>query len=300
MPNWVNNDLRITSEKPERIKAIREKLFTVYHGKEWVGCDGKEYLSYAVLVPEDKNDPNYRVKPENANIEAEDKRADGTIFDWYQFRLDKWGCKWDVSPEECEITEDTDRNICVSFTSPWDCPCEWYKALCEAFPDVSIELVAMDEAMDYYWENGKLGKISEQIDENQAKRDEIERVFNDNGLSLDDYNIEKIIENYEDGYFEYFDMFDPDTWEFTISDEEEFIDFCKPYKKKKLEKHNVIVRFKDSDEEEEQCIAIGTYDEKTVSEEEDNTIFFYAENKNVYKKLFNEDNGEDFVVVKEI
>lgn len=300
MPNLVNNDLRITSEKPERIKAIREKLFTVYHGKECVGCDGKEYLSYAVLVPEDKDDPNYRVKPENANIEAEDKRDDGTIFNWYQFRLDKWGCKWDVSPEECEITEDTDRNICVSFTSPWDCPCGWYKALCEAFPDVSIELVAMDEAMDYYWENGKLGKISEQIDENQAKRDEIENIFNANDINLDDYNIDKIIADYEDGYFNYLDMFDPDTWEFDVGDEEEFIDFCKSYKKKKLEKHNVIVRFKDSDEEEEQCIAIGTYDEKTVSEEEDNTIFFYAENKNVYEKLFKEDNGEDFVVVKEI
>lgn len=236
MPNWVNNDLRITSENPERIKAIRAKLFTVYHGTDLVGCDGKEYLSYAVLIPEDLNDPDYRVKPENANITECDKRADGTIFDWYHYHLDKWGCKWDVSPEECEITEDTDRNICVSFTSPWDCPCEWYEKLCEEFPDVSIELVAMDEAMDYYWENGKLGKISEQFDEKEAKRDEIERVFEENDLSFDDYNIGKIIENYEDGYFEYPDLFDPDTWEFTIDDEEDFIDFCKDYKKKKPRK----------------------------------------------------------------
>lgn len=236
MPNWVNNDLRITSENPDRIKAIRAKLFTVYNGTDFVGCDGKEYLSYAVLIPEDINDPNYRVKPENANITAIDKRDDGTIFNWYDFHCDKWGCKWDVSPEECVITEDTDRNICVSFTSPWDCPCAWYHKLCEEFPDVSIELVAMDEAMDYYWENGKLGKISEQFNEKEAKRSEIERVFDENDLSLDDYDIEKIIENYEDGYFDYPDMFDPDSWEFTIDEEEEFIDFCKDYKKKKPHK----------------------------------------------------------------
>ena len=123
----------------------------------------------------------------------------------------------------------------MSFTSPWDCPCEWYHKLCEEFPDVSIELVAMDEAMDYYWENGKLGKISEQFDEKEAKRAEVKRVFDEHDLSIDDYNIEKIIENYEDGYFEYLDMFDPDTWEFTI-DEEDFLDFCKQYKKKKPRK----------------------------------------------------------------
>jgi hypothetical protein len=89
----------------------------------------------------------------------------------------------------------------------------------------------MDEAMDYYWENGTLGRISDQFDEKEAKRSEIERVFEENDLSLDDYNIGKIIENYEGGYFEYLDMFDPDTWEFFVGDEDDFIDWCSSYKK---------------------------------------------------------------------
>ena len=221
MPNWVENYLRITSEKPERIKAIREKLFA----KTDIGC---EYLSYAVLVPEDHDDPDYRVKPENAGIEpSDDVRADGTIFDWYQFHNDKWGCKWDVDPEECDINEYTD-SIYVSFTSPWDCPYEWYKALCEAFPDVSIELVARYAAMDYrYWENGELGGISQQFDEKVAKRkrSEMERILDAHDLSLDDYDVDKIIEEYEDGYFTDYDMFDPDTWDFSVSDEDDFIEF---------------------------------------------------------------------------
>ena len=81
-----------------------------------------------------------------------------------------------------------------------------------------------------------MGKISEQFDEEEVKRAEVKRVFDENNLSLDDYDIEKIIENYEDGYFEYLDMFDPDTWEFTIDEEDEFLDFCKEYKKKKPRK----------------------------------------------------------------
>lgn len=224
MPNWVNNALRITSSKPERIQAIREKLFTT-------DDQGNLYLSLAVLIPEDHSDPDYWVDPETARIMPENLNEEGKVFDWYSFRCDKWGCKWDVDPDQCNIEEDTDSNIYVGFESPWSCPVEWYRKLVAAFPDVSVELVAMDEAMDYYWENGKLGSISDQFDERQAKVDAIEQVLKNNNCSPEQYDIDKIVDEFEDGYFDYLDMFDPDTWEFFVGDEDDFIDWCSSYKK---------------------------------------------------------------------
>ena len=96
---------------------------------------------------------------------------------------------------------------------------------------MSVELVAMDEAMDYYWENGKLGSISDQFDERQAKVDAIEQVLKNNNCSPEQYDIDKIVDEFEDGYFDYLDMFDPDTWEFFVGDEDDFIDWCSSYKK---------------------------------------------------------------------
>ena len=224
MPNWVANELRISASSKEAMTAIRSKLFVKDE-------NGNEYLSFTALIPEERDNPKYRVDPAKAHIVPDDLDENGLTFNWYAFHINKWGCKWDVSPDDCTIWEDTDESVGVSFNTPWSCPCEWYNALCEAFPGECIELVGMDEAMDYYWENGTLGSIADRIDEKQAKRIEFERVFDENNKSIDDYDLEKIIDEYDDGYFSYPDMFDPSSWEYCVDDDDSFLEFCESYKK---------------------------------------------------------------------
>ena len=85
MPTWIFNDLKIKANK-KTMTAIRKKLLTEQGD-----------LSYALLIPDQYDNPNYRVKAELANITVEDYReADGSIYDWYNFHIDHWGCKWDV------------------------------------------------------------------------------------------------------------------------------------------------------------------------------------------------------------
>lgn len=233
MPNWVTNELKITSDNPELIKAVRAKILTVYNGDDYVGCNGKEYLSFALLIPENLDDPNYRVKAEGASITATDKRADGTIFDWYNYHIDKWGCKWDSAPDEFNLYDDTETSLGMSFTTAWSCPCEWYEKLCEEFPDVSIQLASMDEAMDYYWLNGKKLELSKQFDQKQTMKNEFKRAFEDNDEDPEKYDLDKLADEYEDGSFNYDDYFDPTSWDYTVDADDDFIEFAQNYKKKK-------------------------------------------------------------------
>ena len=68
MPNWEYNKLVIKGSK-EQIKKIRPKLFNK---------DGE--FTFTALIPEDLNDPKYRVVDKDSGVQTQDLRDDGTAF----------------------------------------------------------------------------------------------------------------------------------------------------------------------------------------------------------------------------
>ena len=53
------------------------------------------------------------------------------VRSWYDWRLNKWGCKWNAS--NTYVPEKTDENgkLIVEFDTPWCCPDGWLEELCE-------------------------------------------------------------------------------------------------------------------------------------------------------------------------
>ena len=146
MPNWVENDLRITADEMT-MTAIRERILT-----------DEGVLSFALLIPEEFDNPAYRASAKESHLalaEGDTIRDDGTLFDWYNFRIDHWGCKWDVSKENFSIAEESATELNIFFLSPWSPPTAWFHKLRETFPDAKFGMSSSDPWMEESWEDGE-------------------------------------------------------------------------------------------------------------------------------------------------
>lgn len=158
MPNWCYVSATFSSENKSRIKKLKKELLN------------KDDFSYTKLIPEpfkfltfdaDGNLTEYNELNEISVIKNEDITDDikpfickdtqryihgasmklngYTVVDWYSWRVDKYGVKWDVNKETATFyNEDDDNCISVFFESPWTYPkpildaiCKKYKVSCE-------------------------------------------------------------------------------------------------------------------------------------------------------------------------
>lgn len=109
MPNWVSNRVTITGPAP----VIREIT-------EILNQDGTPLLNW--MVPEPKDNEG-----------------------WYDWRVNNWGCKWDISDVYFENQAEED-SIEFSFCSPWGPPEAAFETWAEADGRVQFNLE--------YWEPG--------------------------------------------------------------------------------------------------------------------------------------------------
>lgn len=112
MPNWVSNTVEINGTD----KQIKEVIdFCLNEQGE---------VDFSTVVPEPETFP----------------KSEGSLPDWYIWRLDNWGTKWNA----CESEADSDDGI-MSFQTAWSCPFVWFKKLSEKFKDVKICIQYYDE-----------------------------------------------------------------------------------------------------------------------------------------------------------
>jgi hypothetical protein len=116
MPNWCSNSIVITGDK-DKIKKINEVLSSMDKTTTIAGI-------FEALVGRDEN------------ITEEQYQNGG----WYQHNIDRYGCKWDVSPENAVIVDDSDDCITMSPETAWSPPKEFCILLAEQYGvDVTLE-----------------------------------------------------------------------------------------------------------------------------------------------------------------
>lgn len=103
MPNWCGNQVTVEHSNPEEIL----RLYNAFN-------EGK-FLQAVCPMP----DPLPAVVKE-AGL--------GSLPDWYNWRLQNWGCKWDIEGGADIISEDM---LSISFDSPWAPPIIAYQKLVE-------------------------------------------------------------------------------------------------------------------------------------------------------------------------
>jgi len=127
MPNWCNNSFSITGN----IESIKELWDTAQTAN-----DG-EFGLLSAIMPEPED---------NA--------------DWYGWRVENWGTKWEVSDEGLEFIDHEDGTASITgwFDSAWAPPIGAYEQLADDFDSCVIECSYYEPGMDFggFWssENG--------------------------------------------------------------------------------------------------------------------------------------------------
>ena len=128
MPNYTYNDIYIKADEATitRIKTRASK--------------GGAVFSFNNFIPERPNDPKYQNMKEKwggSDYEGNEN------FNWYDWRVDNWGCKWDAGDPEIEELSPTELQI--TFRTPWDAPREFAKRFSKMYQFKEFEWYAMDE-----------------------------------------------------------------------------------------------------------------------------------------------------------
>jgi len=143
MPNWTQNNITFESDDPEALANLKAQVGAPIQtpGVEYVRDeDGKIAL--------DKN--NHPVLKHVTHVEKEPIFSFWNIVQpsmeewdsyrnqgWYDWNVDNWGTKWDVSGD-VEVLEESDNHWNISFATAWAPPHEALVKLSEQHPEVSI------------------------------------------------------------------------------------------------------------------------------------------------------------------
>ena len=124
MPNWCSNSFSITGNT----ESIRD----LWEAAQTAGPDGGFGLLNAIM-------------PEPKDIGEE----------WYGWRVENWGTKWDVSGEGLEFVDNGDGTASISgwFDSAWAPPIGAYEQLAADFDSCIIEASYYEPGMDFagFW-----------------------------------------------------------------------------------------------------------------------------------------------------
>ena len=138
MPNWCNNSFSITGN----IESIKD----LWDSAQTAGHDGGFGLLNAIM-------------PMPQELEGTTGLSENGM-DWYNWRVNNWGTKWDVSDEGLEFIDNGDGTASISgwFDSAWAPPIGAYEQLAADFDSCVIDCSYYEPGMDFggFWssENG--------------------------------------------------------------------------------------------------------------------------------------------------
>jgi len=182
MPNWCNNNFAITGNT-ESIKDL------------WESAQAAEGLLQAIM-PMPK--------------ELEGTTSPGDSPNWYNWRVDNWGTKWDVDLDGLEFTDNGDGTASISgwFESAWAPPIGAYEQLADDFDSCVIECSYYEPGMDFagFWSSEDGDEYLEDLHE-QYELPHYER--NDLFKRLDDeFDLSNQFEQWDEDYEEDEDLTD--------------------------------------------------------------------------------------------
>jgi hypothetical protein len=177
MPNWCNNNISI-SGPTETIKQL------------WDDAQAADGLLEAMFpMPKELRDT---VKGTGDELQTE--VYDGAT-NWYDWAVNRWGTKWDVSLEGLEYTDNGDGTAMIEgyFDSAWAPPIGAYEKFCDDMDNCSLEASYHEPGMDFagFYSNGDDEYMDGLAEECELPEDERSDLFN---RIDEEYNI---VEQYE-------------------------------------------------------------------------------------------------------
>tara|TARA_Y100000401_G_scaffold55907_1_gene44260 strand:+ start:13048 stop:13524 length:477 start_codon:yes stop_codon:yes gene_type:complete len=121
MPNWCVNELSVEGDR-KQISEFKEKA---------KGESSELSMNNFFPTPQEYLD-KHKEEPRDMN--------------WYQWRLNNWGCKWDVV---AEIIHKTNHVAIYSFDSPWGPPVEFVQKVSSLFRKLIFRITFDEPGCDF-------------------------------------------------------------------------------------------------------------------------------------------------------
>ena len=119
MPNWCNNNITIRAPKKKLDKIVK-------------AAKKGELLNHFLPMPKELDGTTADGSKDKAMIKKTG------YSDWYSWRVDNWGTKWDIDVYEGSISRVDDETVQFGFDSAWAPPIDAYKAVQDKHEDISI------------------------------------------------------------------------------------------------------------------------------------------------------------------
>lgn len=154
MPNWCYNTLCVTGNE-EMLADFVSKTIIPSNMSSETEYSEEHRFTFNILHPlpkalEGTTSP-LRKLDEETEEEYDQRIADNKRLygaeDWYHWRLDNWGTKWDASDTNVEILDS--KCLQVKFNTAWSPPMEWYQKIFEMYQDLRFEVIVGEESQAF-------------------------------------------------------------------------------------------------------------------------------------------------------
>jgi len=130
MPNWCSNNITISGP----VETIRQLWEDARSGEDF------GLLQAMAPMPQEL---------EGTTAPSEDGQ------DWYNWRVNNWGTKWDISDEGLEFIDNGDGTASIEgwFESAWAPPIGAYERFCDMMDNCDLEASYHEPGMDFagFW-----------------------------------------------------------------------------------------------------------------------------------------------------
>lgn len=131
MPNWCDNSISISGPK----KNIEEIAKTNLSLNKLIPCPEELNDIISGSIGNNKKENNFFKEQLENNVKKYGAK------DWYDWNVANWGTKWDITPNDVDVSyEKNTGTITSTFQSAWAPPIEAMKKIVAKYPKISIRL----------------------------------------------------------------------------------------------------------------------------------------------------------------
>jgi hypothetical protein len=148
MPNWCSNTLQISGDK-EQLELFKQKSIIKS------GMDVDIFvMDGCITMPEELN-----IMKDISEEELSIRKAKYGYDNWYDWRFENWGSKWDA--QEPYITEEEEL-LTINFDTAWSPAIPYVKQVAKMYPDLIFDLYFMETGE---WFAGRVFAKNEEVNE---------------------------------------------------------------------------------------------------------------------------------------
>jgi hypothetical protein len=139
MPNWVYNSIGVSGNWQD----LQGFMAKATKPRPWQDDqpDEERFSFWNFIAPDPtKLDLYFETNGATRDVATgEMVRTGDNEFNWYNWNINNWGCKWDASEIAIDFDQEDTRYVLIQFSTPWGMPTPVFQAMTEQHPELTFD-----------------------------------------------------------------------------------------------------------------------------------------------------------------